>query len=252
MDRGTETMNNYLSDMKKVSVRQTRRGWFQELLGCEAKTEFKLFSEGTDQFATALEDSNCCLRLLLPQIRPFTMKVEELETGNEILTVDRQCALPLCALKCCCFQEMSFESGGQNLGKIEEQCYYFVPIFKIYDENDNPVYKVHQPTCVGGLCVNCCAAGNPCGKGCCKVPFNVYPESQEDTHGGAPYIGRILKVPKSLMTELFTDAEAFDVTFPEDATSSQKAMLIGSAIFLNAIFFEGQDNAGDEAIDAAI
>ena len=168
------------------------------------------------------------------------MKVEELETENEILTVDRSCALPPCACKCCCFQEMSFHSGGQSLGKIEEQFSYCVPIFKIYDENGKAVYKLHQPTCVGGLCVNCCAAGNPCGSGCCKVPFNVYPKSQENTHGDAPYVGNILKVPKSLMTELFTDAEAFDVTFPDDATNAQKAMLIGSAIFLNAIFFEGQ------------
>jgi hypothetical protein len=41
------------------------------------------------------------------------------------------------------------------------------------------------------------------------------------------------------MTEVFTDANAFDVTFPRDATSDQKGMLIGASIFLNAVYFEG-------------
>jgi hypothetical protein len=47
-----------------------------------------------------------------------------------------------------------------------------------------------------------------------------------------------LKKPKSLKTEIFTDANAFEVKFPSQATVDQKAMLVGTAIFLNAVFFE--------------
>jgi hypothetical protein len=44
-------------------------------------------------------------------------------------------------------------------------------------------------------------------------------------------VGKILKSVKD-------GANAFDVTFPTDATSEQKALLVGTSIFLNANFFE--------------
>ena len=146
--------------------------------------------------------------------------------------------------KCCCYQEMTITSGGQELGSIKEDYYYCVPSFQTFDPSGNPVYKIHPPTCCGGCCPNCCTEGNPCGKGCCKVPFWVFPANQEMTDGDAPYIGKILKKPKSLATELFTDANAFDVTFPDDATTTDKGMLMAASIFINAVFFEGDDSGG--------
>ena len=90
-----------------------------------------------------------------------------------------------------------------------------------------------------GLCVNICTEGNPCcGKGCCKVPFHIFPADQENTDNGAPYAGKVVKVPKSFAAEMFTDSEAFDITFPDDATNVQKALIAGSAILINANFFE--------------
>ena len=57
-------------------------------------------------------------------------------------------------------------------------------------------------------------------------------------YSGAPYVGKVVKVPKSLAVEFFTDAEAYDIEFPVDATSAQKAMIAGGAVFINANFFE--------------
>jgi hypothetical protein len=115
---------------------------------------------------------------------------------------------------------------------------YSVPRFVIYDGEDKPMYKLHNPTCCMGTCVNCFAEGNPCGKGCCKISYRIFDSNQKDTDGDAPYLGQILKKPKSLGIELFTDADAFEVDFPKEATVAQKGVLIGTSIFLNAIFFE--------------
>lgn len=92
------------------------------------------------------------------------------------------------------------------------------------------------------MCINICAEGNPCGKGCCKASFRVYDPSLANTDGDAPYLGQILKKPKSAMVEIFTDAETFIVDFPKDASPAQKGVLIGTSIFLNATFFEGQQD----------
>ena len=37
-------MDRNLDDCDKMSIIQTRRGWFQECMGCEAKSEFKYYN----------------------------------------------------------------------------------------------------------------------------------------------------------------------------------------------------------------
>ncbi|KAL7577388.1 hypothetical protein ACA910_002114 [Epithemia clementina (nom. ined.)] len=243
MDRGSETMKAHFAEPKEIEIRQTRRGWCQEIfLGCEARTEFKWFI-GENQFAQSLEDASCCCRFWCAPYHPFKMEVKELNTDAEILTVDRPCRCPMGACKCCCYQFATITSGGNELGTIKEQCYFCIPTFKIFNHKEDALYILHQPTCCGGCCVNCCAEGNPCArKGCCKVSFRVYPASQEGNTGGdQPYVGMIMKKPKSALVEIFTDAGAFDVNFPPDATTDQKALLAGIAVFINANFFEGEN-----------
>mmetsp|Transcript_1576 Transcript_1576/g.2367 ORF Transcript_1576/g.2367 Transcript_1576/m.2367 type:complete len:251 (+) Transcript_1576:47-799(+) len=241
MERGSGALKSHMSGCSKMEIRQTRRGWCQELLGCEAKTEFKHFI-GSNQVFHSIEDGDCCCRIFCTPIHPYTMAVKELNTEAEVVTVERPCRCALGGCKCCCYQEASFSSGQQNLGRIEETCWFCVPSFKIYDHQDNQIYLVHQPTCLGGCCVNCCAEGNPCTrKGCCKVSFRIYDPDAGNTNGDAPYKGMILKKPKSFGTEVFTDANAFEVDFPNDASADEKGVLIGTAIFINSIFFEGED-----------
>lgn len=165
--------------------------------------------------------------------------VEEEGTKNEILTVERPCTCPIGSCKCCCFQSAKVSFQGEHLGDVTEVFYFCVPRFVISDSNMKPMYKLHQPTCCNGGCVDCCAEGNPCGKGCCKVPFHIYPHSQADTEGKAPYIGKILRKRRDWTSELFTDADAFELDAPEGCTNADKAVLIGTTLFINANFFEG-------------
>ena len=75
-----------------MSVRQIRHGWIQECLGCEAADEFKWFdaTDGkNDQFATSLEESDCCPRMCCGGCHEFTMVAKEEGSGEEILTMHR-------------------------------------------------------------------------------------------------------------------------------------------------------------------
>ena len=72
----------------------------------------------------------------------------------------------------------------------------------------------------------------------------MYDANQADTDGDAEYLGSILKKPKSTMTEIFTDADAFEVKFPSESTPAQKGIFIGATIFLNALFYETDDSGG--------
>jgi len=219
------------------TLRQTRRGWCQELMGCEAKTEFKWFntSDGkTDYVATSLEESRCCIRTCCCGNQGFKMAAKD-EYDVEILNLDRPyrcCALPC---KCCCYQEINISSDNKPLGGMVEQFSCCVPRFIIKNSNGESLYKTHMPTCWGGMCYNCCTEGNPCGKACCVIPYHIFPADQADTDNGADPIGKIVSRPKSLLTEVFTDANVFDVYFPADANAEQKALICGSAVLLNAI-----------------
>uniref|UniRef100_A0A7R9WW98 Phospholipid scramblase n=1 Tax=Craspedostauros australis TaxID=1486917 RepID=A0A7R9WW98_9STRA len=236
-DRGSNALKTHMAGCQKLDIRQTRRGWCQELLGCEALTEFKYFM-GNDQVFHSIEEASCCCRFCCSPVHPYKMTVKELNTDAELVTIDRPMSCMPCGCKCCCYQVASFTSDGTTLGSIKEDYWYCVPSFKIFDSNGEPMYKLHQPTCCGGVCVNCCAEGNPCGKGCCKASFRVYPADQQQTNGDAPFVGSILRKPKSVATELFTDAQAFEVDFPENSSADQKGILMGTTIFINTNFFE--------------
>ena len=75
MDRGSNALKAHVTDASTMSIRQTRRGWLQECLGCEARNEFKIFV-GDNQIAEALEDASCMCRLCCSPIHPFTMEVK--------------------------------------------------------------------------------------------------------------------------------------------------------------------------------
>lgn len=55
-------------DVPKINIRQTRRGCCQEIIGCEARNEFKLFRQNNSndssnmQFAYGIEHANCFCR----------------------------------------------------------------------------------------------------------------------------------------------------------------------------------------------
>ena len=124
MDRGSDALKSHMNGCEEMIMKQTRKGWFQELLGCEAQTEFKYY-KGETHVATSLEEADCFCRICCPVIHPFNMSVKEVNTHNELIHVERplRCANGGC--KCCCFQEAFFTSNNNKLGRVEEQCYFW-------------------------------------------------------------------------------------------------------------------------------
>ena len=120
---------------------------------------------------------------------------------------------------------------------------------------------MHQPTCcVGGICVDPFAEGNPCcfGRGWCRQSFRFYSttpsttandinqnddsdDDDNDDDDTRSYDGVILRKPKSFTTELFTDAQAYELIFPKHSTPSIKGLFLGISIFINTEFYESSD-----------
>jgi hypothetical protein len=77
-----------------------------------------------------------------------------------------------------------------------------------------------------------------------RFTFSLPIKIDTDNGAAAAHVGKFLKLPKSMMTELFTDSEAYDVTFPEKSTTEQKALIASSSVFINASFFEQENEGG--------
>lgn len=280
MDRGSEALKTEMNDLEEIEIRQTRRGWCSELCGCDAKNEFKYYvNDGKQVFESLEEDTSCFCLVCCNSIHHYKAVVKKFDAvdEDEILTIIHPCACEMAACKCCCYQRATFESGGKQIGSIQETCYYCIPTFNIYSPDPDPdpdpdpnatkeaddsgkklLYTVRPPTCCGGLFIDCCADGNHCAKnpeepccdrGCCRASFRFYhvgkPNERIDFNTDCK-LGKISTKPKSLATHQFTDANILKVEFPdkaefpdEAAIASVKGIFIGTAIFLNTIFFQG-------------
>jgi len=238
-----------LDTATEFTVKQTKKGCFQECFGCEANSEFHFYI-GENHVSTIEEQSSCCMRFCCKNSRPWTTKMSTTTNIADaaLLMFERPFRCNVGACKCCCYQEvMVTDPAGAVLGGVREQYWYCVPYYEIYDKSNAVEYLLHQPTCVGGMCVNCCA------QGCCncRVPFMIHDkEDKEIPSTGSTKVpgetsepmAQICKVWSGFMKEAFTDADTFELKAPDGASSEAKARLIGATLMINQIYFEGGDN----------
>jgi hypothetical protein len=231
-----------------LKVVQTRKGCFQEMLGCEANTEMVIstMDAPNDILFTAAEETPCWIRFCCPTIRNWDMHIypgdtrkASPSTSDRLVSFHRELRCMPCPGKCCCKQEVSISAGGKDIGDVREALWWCVPMYQTHSphDNTNPEYNLHMPVCCGGMCVNCCAEGTKC-----RIPFYVFPPGAKPDNGNK--IGFITKVWSGFTNELFTDADTFEVKFPEDATSDQKARLLGATFLLNQLYFETTQDQG--------
>jgi Scramblase len=178
----------------------------------------------------ANSESKPCMSPCPRSIHPFKMRINEVGTEAELVTVERPLACAVSRCKCCSYsQRAHFTSGGNVVGSIKETFYCCVPSFKMLDVSGAEVYLLHSPTCCCGMCTRCCDEDD----------FWIFDAAAKSTNGGkAEHVGKILKTEISVLVDELTDASAFEVHFPATSTVEQKASLVGSALFLNAIFFQ--------------
>mmetsp|Transcript_34504 Transcript_34504/g.76645 ORF Transcript_34504/g.76645 Transcript_34504/m.76645 type:complete len:247 (+) Transcript_34504:68-808(+) len=226
----------FLANNTNLFVKQTRKGCFQELLGCEANTEFKIATmenQNVDIYY-AIEDTPCYMRFFCNNNRPWTITVSQGggPGGPVLATAIRPFRCPLMPCKCCCFQQVDVFGTEGPTGSLVEDCWCCVPSLRVVDASGTHKYNFLQPTCCCGMCVNVCA------EGCCncRIPFYIFPPGQS-TVGQEK--GSVVKVWAGMKSEFFTDADKFEVYFPSDDSAS-KTTLLGGVFLLNQLFFEGK------------
>lgn len=252
---GAAKIENFVGDKKGLLVKQTPRGWIWELLGCTARSEFKIsgmeWSDLQDGYRVtdagmkkpdvlyALEESNCLCRNLFPHVRPMQM---DLTAGGEpggakVLSFNKPRGFPLFSCNCCPLLSVTLPSGMTAESQVYIDCPgCLVPHFK-YSENDKRIYNVHPETCCGGCCIAC----TPCGKGMAYLPFYFHDPQTNAPVGGVydgPTTPQIRKLWAGLAKECCTTADNFAVMFPEGISAERKAGILGLTFLLDFVVFE--------------
>jgi len=232
-----------LTPHDSLMVCQTRKGCCQTCCGCDANEDFQVRTrvgkeKAGDEIFHIREETGCCVRFFCGSNRPWAMQMNQgtsMSGTDPLLQFERPCRCPMACGKCCCYQEVEIFSADSNgnaktpLGHVTESCWFCVPSFNMYDETGRKEATINQPTCCGGMCVNCCA------QGCCncRIPFYIFMEP-DHVHNG-----EITKVWGGLFNELI-DVDKFECKFPAVATPAAKARYIGATLMINQLFFERQ------------
>lgn len=237
MDRGAaDAMRETLESCNSMEIRHYRRGWWQEFFCCQTKSDFRYYN-GKELVAKSKEDFAFVCRCCLGPCHAFDMTITDSNSGTDFLEVNRPFRICPGTGKCFCKQEATVFNGDDHLGDIQENCWWFVPSFKVMDPEENGVYTIRPPTCCFDMCVDCCPGGkNPCPHGFCMIPCDVYP--MKDGVVGKDPVATMAKIPKQTFKECFHEINYYKVDFPDKATTDEKGLLLGSSILINAIYFE--------------
>jgi len=253
---GAENLDYILGNQRGLLVKQTPRGCLLELMGCTAKSEYKIsgmepgdiqdgykISENgmkQQNVLYALEESNCLIRNFAAESRPMTVVVTDggEAGGAEVMRFVKPATFPLCSCNCCPLMSVELP-GGQ---KAESQVYIdfpgcLIPHFK-YQENDKHIYNVHPEKCCGGFCISCDICK---GKGTLYMPFYFHDPNTKAVIGGEyddPSTPQIRKLWAGLAMECCTTADNFAITFPPGVDGIRKAGLLGLTFLLDFAVFE--------------
>lgn len=219
----TASFQTYLAGATSFVVKQ-KVELLEVLVGWETGNKYSVKDQAGNQIFFVGEESSCLSRICCGKIRPFNLIVKD-NRGQTVLDFSRglDCGIFFCG--CCMRDEVKVRAtGGQLLGSIAEECSIF-PSFSIKNASGSVVLKISGP-----LCTFSCFGQD--------LVFQVMDSNNNQ-------VGSIKKVWGGLMREMFTDADTFTITFPQDIHPSTKALLLGALFMIDFHYFESSGNQGD-------
>ena len=217
---GYETPNRYIVYYKDLSSNN-----YTMLFNCKEMSSYC--------------ERNCCSG----DSRPFTMNIKHYNNNNldKDFNSNVFCVLKKpykCTLFCLARPEIYgyFESiSGVSFGKIVNPYKCCDPVFHVYDNNNNIIYSITT---------ECCKCGFICRGGCGmfeSITFLIFKGESCNSKDIQGSCGRIVKYAMGIQS-ILSDADNFEVFFPNDASPEDKMCLISSALMIDYMYFEENPN----------
>lgn len=223
-----------LNTCPRVLIRQQPE-LFEALTGCETPNRYHVFgqsSQGQKYLFKCMERSNFCMRNCCPSnIREFNMEIYHIvNVGQQVSKMFANAMKPLICPCCCCLRpEMTLFLGEQRdiVGKIVNLFTLCDPEFDVFDKTGNLKYRIHADCCQCGLM----CANNICGK-FSTASFTIFDPTMSNR------LGDISRLAAQSYSEMVTDADSYQITFPKDATAHDKLLLIALGLMIDYQYFE--------------
>ena len=224
-----------LNNCKCVIIRQQPE-LFEMITGCETANRYHVFGIDNNNAYKYLfkcnERSGFCQRNCCPSnMREFNMDIYQPSTVALPTNVS-SFAKAFKPFRCPCFclnrPEINVSVGAENIyiGKIKHLFSCCDPEFEIYN-SQGLKYYVRADCCQCGLlCSN-----NICGK-LSTAQFDIYQA------GAGNIIANITKMTAQNYAEAVTDADSYQVGFPQGATAEDKLLLIALGLMIDYQYFE--------------
>ena len=192
-----------LAPAAALVIRQ-KREMGEILSGFEMKNRYEVLDlSGTSLYQAREEGGSWLLRIFLQSARPFEIVVRD---AQQQLVVGVQRPFRFY------FHEAEISDGrGNILGKIEKRFSLLNREYAVLDETGNEIFKLYGPL--------------------------LHPWTFLIKKGNLE-VGKISKKWSGLATEAFTDADHFGVTFPQDLSTRQKALMLGAVFLVDFVHFE--------------
>jgi len=184
-------------------------------IGVEEANKYTVFdSSGNVMFTVQEDGTNCVYRCCCGGCRSFNVMIMDTQ-GQPII----QLVSPN-TCNWCCLRSIEVQSPpGTAIGFAQQQFTWFYPKIKIQKENGKTFIIANGPLRAYG---KCCTG---------DAEFVLTDNTGEE-------VGKISKKWGGATTEIFTDADTFKISFPEDLDTTSKAILLGTAIFVDFVFYE--------------
>ena len=231
-----EFTNNPLSEIENCTgiIIKQELEFFEFVSGFERNISYNIFGQtpqGYKYLFKCIENTGCLMRWLCPtDIRSSEMNILHISsTNNDDSKLFANTLKPYkCPCFCLCRPEifLTIKETNEKIGKIKEPFSCCDPIYEIYDNKDNIKYLVNAKCCQCGLLF----ANSICGrKG--EAIFNIVnPETKEE-------IGTIAK-KTPVISNGEIDNENYKITFPENASTHDKLLIIALGLKINYQYFE--------------
>nr|XP_020670886.1 phospholipid scramblase 1-like isoform X1 [Pogona vitticeps] len=152
-------------------------------------------------------------------LRGFVIKLFD-STNQPVMQLSRECRCDICCCPCiCCLQELEVQAPlGTVIGYVKQKWHPCLPKFDLQNETRESLLKMKGP------CVPC-----QCYR---DVHFEVKPLDETAT------IGIVTKQWTGMAREAIGSASLFGIQFPLDLDVKMKALVLGTCILLDFMFFD--------------
>ncbi|XP_067658117.1 phospholipid scramblase 2-like [Haliotis asinina] len=218
----------YLTQLDQILIEQ-QVDLIEVLLAWECNNKYRVMNSMNQQCYYAAEKTDTLMRLCCGSNRGFKIHVVD-NAGKEVLRIRRdfKCCggCCWCADADCAAHEVIVEtSEGEPLGYVRQLPSKWKGHYGILDSSRNQIMEIWGP---------CCG----CQGLCCRADVDFPVRSMQDGN----IVSKISKQWGGVAREIFTDAEKFSVTFPQDLDVKVKATLMGAVFLIHFMYYEEDES----------